>query len=70
MIFMRFVDLFWIAAPSWSPEHVPAGVWMYAVIPVAMVGLWVALFIGNYTKRPLLALYDPRVVDIYGETHE
>jgi hypothetical protein len=70
LIFMRFVDLFWVAAPSWSPEHVSPGVWMYAVVPVAMVGLWVALFIGNYMKRPVVALYDPRVVDIYGETHE
>ena len=70
MIFMRLVDLFWIAAPSWHPEHVPASAWMYAVIPVAMVGLWVALFITNYVKRPVIALYDPRLIDIYGETHE
>jgi hypothetical protein len=70
LIFMRWVDLFWITAPSWSPEHVNAGVWMYAVIPVAMVGLWVALFLRNYTRRPIIALYDPRLVDIYGETHE
>jgi hypothetical protein len=70
MIFMRFVDLFWIAAPSWNPERVNPGVWMYAVIPVAMVGLWFALFIGNYMKRPIVALYDPRVLDIYGGTNE
>jgi hypothetical protein len=70
MIFMRFVDLFWVAAPSWSPEHVNPGVWMYAVVPVFMVGLWVALFISNYVKRPVVALYDPRMVDIYGEAHE
>ena len=70
MIFMRLVDLFWVTAPSWSPEHVNPGVWMYAVIPVAMVALWVALFINNYGKRPVVALYDPRVVDIYGEAHE
>ncbi len=70
MIFMRLVDLFWITAPSWHPDHVPASAWMYAVIPVAMVGLWVALFVNNYVKRPVIALYDPRLIDIYGETHE
>jgi hypothetical protein len=70
LIFMRLFDLIWMTAPSLSPGHVPTGIWMYAVIPVAMVGLWLALFIGNYTKRPIIALYDPRVVDIYGETHE
>jgi hypothetical protein len=68
MIFMRLVDLFWIVAPSWHPDHVPASAWMYAV--VAMVGLWVALFISNYVKRPVIALYDPRLIDIYGEAHE
>ena len=25
---------------------------------------------NNYVKRPVIALYDPRLVDIYGETHE
>lgn len=70
MIFMRVVDLFWIASPSWHPANVPSGVWMYAVIPVAMVGLWVALFISNFMKRPVVALYDPRLIDIYGEAHE
>ena len=70
MILMRLVDLVWVTAPSWSPDHIPAGIWMYAVIPVAMVGLWVALFISNYVKRPVIALYDPRLIDIYGEAHE
>jgi len=70
MIFMRLVDLVWVTAPSWNPEHVNPGVWMYAVIPVAMVGLWLSLFISNYVKRPVIALYDPRVIDIYGEAHE
>jgi len=49
---------------------VQPGVWMYAVVPVFMVGLWVTLFLNNYVKRPVIALYDPRLVDIYGETHE
>ncbi len=70
LIFMRLFDLFWMTAPSWSPERVPSSIWMYAVIPVAMVGLWIALFIGHYTKRPVFALYDPRIADIYGEKHE
>jgi hypothetical protein len=70
MIFMRLVDLFWMAEPSWSPERVKPGVWMYAVIPVFMVALWVVLFLRNYAKRPVIALYDPRVNDIYGEAHE
>lgn len=70
MIFMRAVDLTWVSAPSFSPEHVQPGVWMYAVVPVFMVGLWVTLFLNNYVKRPVIALYDPRLVDIYGETHE
>lgn len=69
LIFMRGVDLFWWIAPSFSPEHVNRGVWMYAVIPVAMVALWFALFFSNLTKRPLVAVYDPRVNEVYGEVH-
>jgi hypothetical protein len=71
MIFMRFVDLFWIAAPTWNHEHFAISrVWMYPVAALMMVGLWTALFLRNLSRRPLLAKYDPRLYDIYGEVHE
>ena len=71
MIFMRFVDLFWIVAPTFNPDHINLGkVWMYPVIALAMGGIWAALFVRNLMSRPVIALYDPRLVEIYGEAHE
>lgn len=71
MIFMRFVDLFWVVAPSFNREHFAIGkVWMYPVVSLAMVGIWGLLFFRNLMSRPLIAAYDPRLVQIYGETHE
>jgi hypothetical protein len=71
MIFMRFVDLFWIAAPAWNKEHLAISrLWMYPIFALAMAGIWTALFLRNLAKRPLIAKYDPRLYDIYGEVHE
>jgi hypothetical protein len=71
MIFMRFVDLFWIVAPTFNHQHIDYGkVWMYPVITLAMGGIWAALFIRNLMSRPVIAVYDPRLVEIYGEAHE
>jgi hypothetical protein len=71
MVFMRFVDVFWVTAPTWSKEHVDLGkVWMYPVMALAMMGIWAALFLRNLMQRPLVPAYDPRLVEIYGEAHE
>jgi hypothetical protein len=71
MVFMRFVDLFWIVAPTWNKEHLELGkLWMYPVIALAMVGIWAALFLRNLMSRPLIAAHDPRLFEIYGEAHE
>jgi hypothetical protein len=70
MIFMRFVDLFWVAAPAWNKEFAISKLWMYPVFALAMAGIWAALFLRNLMNRPLIAKYDPRLYDIYGEVHE
>ncbi len=71
MIFMRFVDLFWVTAPTWSKDHLDLSrMWMYPVFALAMGGIWAALFVRNLMSRPLVAAYDPRLLQIYGETHE
>ncbi|HWR14311.1 MAG TPA: hypothetical protein VN577_05760 [Terriglobales bacterium] len=71
MIVMRFFDLFWITAPSINKEHFAISqVWMYPVIAIAMAGIWAALFVRNLMSRPLVAVHDPRLYEIYGEVHE
>ena len=71
LVFMRFVDLFWMTAPTWSPEHLDWGkLWMYPVMALASVGAWTALFVKQLQKRPLIVLYDPRLYENYGDHDE
>ncbi len=71
MIFIRYVDLFWQTAPTWSPQHLNLGkIWMYPVMALAMVGIWGALFFRNLMQRPLIPAHDPRLFELYGEVHE
>ena len=59
IIFMRFVDLFWITAPALGKPELTVS-WMDICIPVAIGGLWVYVFFGQLKKRSLVPLNDPR----------
>lgn len=58
LLLMRFVDLYWQAAPAFSSDRV-APHWLDLALPVALGGLWVALFLRELAKRPLLPVNDP-----------
>jgi hypothetical protein len=56
MLFMRFVDLYWYIEPNFSKTiHLN---WLALVVPVAIGGLWMAMFLRNLRSRPLLPVYD------------
>jgi hypothetical protein len=56
MLFMRFVDLYWYIEPNFSKTiHLN---WLVLVVPVAIGGLWMAMFLRNLRSRPLLPVYD------------
>ena len=59
ILVMRFIDLFWMIAPEFPPEgfHVS---WMDLVAPIAMGGLWFAVFAWQLSKRPLIPANDPQ----------
>ncbi len=57
LLVMRLVDLFWLVIPG-SGQQIN---WMDFVAPVAIGGIWVAWFIWNLKRRPLLPLHDPRL---------
>jgi hypothetical protein len=59
IILMRFVDLFWMIAPEFSPEGFHVN-WMDVVAPIAMGGLWLAVFAWQLSKRPLIPINDPQ----------
>ena len=65
LLVMRWVDLFWLAAPAFSPDHVALH-WLDVTTPVALGGLWIAAFAGELRKRPLLPLRDPFLAEALG----
>jgi hypothetical protein len=58
VLFMRFVDVFWLIVPAFHP----AGLWVHwmdVVAPIGLGGLWLAMFVWQLRGRPLLPLSDP-----------
>ena len=58
ILFMRFVDLYWLIVPEFNRGHFKFE-WMSVVCPVAFGGLWIAFFLWQLSLRPLLPINDP-----------
>jgi hypothetical protein len=61
MIFIRLVDLFWMTRPEFTARAVPS--WIDFVVPIALIGLWLAFFAFNLQQQPLLPLGDPKLAE-------
>ena len=67
MIFMRFVDLFWMVVPAFHHDfHLH---WLDLATPIGIGGIWMAAFIWQLEKRPLLPLGDPRFAEAMNHKH-
>jgi hypothetical protein len=60
ILFMRFVDLFWVVMPNYHPTGFRLN-WMNITLPLALGGLWIATFVWQLKKRPLLPLQAPNL---------
>ncbi len=60
ILFMRFVDLYWLVAPDFSKGgfHVS---WMDFAAPIGIGGIWLWYFLTQLEKRPLMPLNDPQL---------
>jgi len=58
LLVMRFVDLFWIVMPQLHLKAFTLS-WLNFSVPLALGGLWLATFLWQLQKRPLLPLQDP-----------
>jgi hypothetical protein len=67
MIAIRLVDVYWITEPAFYGQRIRIH-WMDFVTPVAVGGLWLALFFRELKSRPLLPLRDPRLQGAPRET--
>jgi hypothetical protein len=62
LLLMRFVDNFWIVMPSTyrTGFHIS---WLSFTVPLALGGIWIALFLRNLKRAPLLPLRAPELED-------
>ena len=60
VVFMRLVDIFWLIAPVFSGSGFRLH-WMDLAAPTGIGGLWLAVFLWQLAKRPLLPASDPRL---------
>jgi len=60
ILFMRTVDLYWLVAPSFSQRSFHVS-WMDITAPIGLVGIWMAYFLTQLEKRPLMPLNDPHL---------
>jgi len=60
LLFMRFVDLFWYIEPNFT-QRLSSLSWIHLldiVVPIAIGGIWFAMFWRNLRSEPLLPVYD------------
>jgi hypothetical protein len=69
LVLMRYVDLYWNITPALHKEDLHLS-WLDLVMPVALVGLWLAYFFWNLARRPMLAVYDPHVPVFLESEHD
>ena len=62
LIFMRYVDLFWIIEPNFSKSFTLT--LADVVVPIAIGGIWLAFFFRNLGSLPLLPVYDPTAIEV------
>lgn len=63
VILMRFVELFWFIVPAFADA--PWSVhWAMFVSPIAVGGIWIALFIEVLKRRPIVPVKDPLLQEL------
>ena len=67
LIFMRYVDLFWIIEPNFSSGFTVTIADI--VVPIAIGGFWLAYFFRNLATWPLLPANDPSAGEVLEHHH-
>ena len=69
VIFMRIVDMYWTTAPAFQKEALAVH-WLDLTIPVGLGGVWVALFLWQLKRLPLLPVGDPYLSEVVGHARD
>jgi hypothetical protein len=67
LIAIRLVDVYWITEPAFYGQRIRIN-WMDFVTPLAVGGLWLAVFFKELNSRPLVPVGDPRLQGAPRET--
>lgn len=62
ILVMRLVDAFWLVAPDFSHAAFHLS-WLDFAAPIGIGGLWLAYFLLQLERRPLIPLNDPHLVE-------
>ena len=63
LLFMRFVDLFWIVEPNFS-KHFTITI-ADIVVPIAIGCIWIFFYCRNLAALPMLPAYDVSAADVF-----
>ncbi|HYT66330.1 MAG TPA: hypothetical protein VEL51_07940 [Vicinamibacterales bacterium] len=69
IIAIRLYDLIWLVAPTFNQGAFPISLANVGV-PLALGGLWVFLFAGQYRKRALVPVNDPYFKHMLAHSHQ
>ncbi|MGA8367216.1 MAG: hypothetical protein ACLQMT_08130 [Candidatus Acidiferrales bacterium] len=58
LVFLTFLDVYWLVAPSYSMRPHPTLMDLFAVIGIG--GVWLGMFLRQLNRLPLLPVHDPR----------
>lgn len=67
LFFMRLVDLYWNTRPEFTSSAMPD--WFDLIVPVTLIGFWLAFFARNLKSQPLLPMGEPKLGEVLG-VHE
>lgn len=69
LLVIRLVDLFWLVVPAFRQPLLLS--WTDLVAPMALAGVWLAVFLWQLAAHPLVAAHDPRLARLEAEqAHE
>jgi len=60
IIVMRMMGVFWETVPEFFPYHIHVS-WMDITAPIGLGGIWLAIFLTNLLKRPLIPPNNPNL---------
>lgn len=63
MLLMRFVDLYWLVAPSLHPQSALPS-WLDFTAVIGIGGVWLWFFVGRLAQNPVLAVNDPSLPEV------